>query len=107
MRILLDENVDRLLKGLFDNTFDVVTVNECGWSGMKNGELLRNAQQEFEAFVTMDQNLEHQQNVKILDLMIVVLRAQSNAYLNVSLLMPQVNEVLKTVQTGQVIHVTA
>lgn len=43
MRVLLDENIDRLLKPLFDAAFEVVTVHELGWSSMQNGELLRAA----------------------------------------------------------------
>ena len=35
MRVLLDENIDRLLKLLFAVEFEVLTVRECGWQGMK------------------------------------------------------------------------
>ena len=40
MRVLLDENVDRKLKRAFDAEHEVVTVQEHGWGGKKNGELL-------------------------------------------------------------------
>lgn len=53
-RILLDENIDRLLKGLFAPGYRVVTVKEQGWNGKKNGELLRPAEQSFDVFITMD-----------------------------------------------------
>jgi len=59
MRILLDENIDRRLKRLFDSQFDVVTVSEYGWSGTKNGELLQLAEKEFDALVTMDRNIQY------------------------------------------------
>ena len=36
---------------------------KCGWSGVTNGELLKLAQNEFELFVTSDQNLRYQQNL--------------------------------------------
>ena len=52
MRVLLDENMDRLLKPLFADEFEVLTVRERGWHGKKNGALLRDAEQEFDAFVT-------------------------------------------------------
>lgn len=61
MRVLLDEHVDRLLKELFAPEFTVLTVQERGWRGKANSELVRAAQQEFDALVTMDGNLEHQQ----------------------------------------------
>lgn len=105
MRILLDENIDRLLKTLFDPEHEVVTVQECGWGGMKNGALLRTAEQEFDAFVTMDKNLEYQQNLNNVDLRIVVLKAKNNAYISVAPLMPEVNEVLKKGNIGKIIHV--
>lgn len=51
MRMLLDENIDRSLKGLFAAEFEVMTVRESGWQGKTNGELLRAAEQEFEVLV--------------------------------------------------------
>ena len=50
MRILLDENIDRLLKSLFAPEFEVMTVSERGWEGKANGELLRFAEREFDAW---------------------------------------------------------
>ena len=55
-----------------------MTVPERGWRAMKNGDLLSLAGQEFDVFVTADQNLEHQQNVATLRLAVVVLVAPSN-----------------------------
>lgn len=107
MRVLLDENIDRFLKGLFADEFEVMTVSDCGWQGKANGELLRAAEQEFDAFVTMDQNLEYQQNLRTPNLGVIVLRARSNAYKVVASLMPKVNEVLRSIQPGQVVYVPA
>lgn len=105
MRVLLDENVDRLLKPLFAAQFEVLTVRERGWQGRANGELLRAAEQEFRAFLTMDTNLEYQQNLKALKLGVIVLRATSNAYAVVAPLMPKVNEALRSLRDGEVVHV--
>jgi hypothetical protein len=44
----------RRLRQAFDSDFEIVTVTEQGWSGMKNSELLRAAEAEFDALVTMD-----------------------------------------------------
>jgi hypothetical protein len=49
------------LKHEFPDDVDVLAVPERGWSGMKNGELLRLAAKEFEVFVTMDAGIEYQQ----------------------------------------------
>ncbi len=105
-RLLLDENIDRMLKELFDNDFEVVTIAERGWQGKKNGELLRLTANEFDVFVTMDKNLEYQQNLGALDLAVVVIRAYSNAFAIVSTLMPRVNETVRTAEIGVATHVT-
>ncbi len=105
MRVLLDEHLDRRLKPLFDRRFEVVTVRERGWSGKKNGPLLRAAQEEFDALITMDWSIEHQQNLWNLALGIVVLRARSNRRQDTAPLIPQVNEVLEKIRPGEVIHV--
>ena len=97
-RILLDENIDSFLKTLFASGFEVITVRERGWNGKKNGELLRLAQKEFDVFVTMDKNLEHQQNLKALDLGVVVLQARSNAYPVVGMKGARLELILKTVR---------
>jgi len=34
-----------------------------GWAGVSNGELLKKAQQEFDASLTVDRNLAFQQNL--------------------------------------------
>jgi hypothetical protein len=77
----------------------------AAWTGKKNGELLRLAEQEFDVFVTMDKNLEHQQNLGALNMAVIVLRARSNAYSVVAPLIPRVNEVLRVIQSGQAMHI--
>lgn len=105
MRVLLDEQLDRRLKSLFDADMDVVTVPERGWSGMADGDMLRMAEQEFDALVTMDRGIPHQQNLGVLNLGVVVVRAYSNRRADVAPLIPQVIVVLRSVQPGQVIYV--
>ena len=56
MKILLDESVPRLLK-LRLPQLDISTVQEMGWAGLRNGELLRRAEEHFDVFITADQNL--------------------------------------------------
>lgn len=105
MRVLPDENVDELLKPLFGKDLEVLTVRGRGWQGKANGELLRAAEREFDVLVTMDRNLEYQQNLRVLDLAVIVLRARSNAYEVVAPLIPQVIEVLQAIRPGQAVHI--
>ena len=79
---------------------------ERGWGGKKNGELLRLAEQEFGVFVTMDRNLEYQQNLRGFDLGIVLIAAKSNRRKNVEPLMPEVNRALDKVQAGELFVVS-
>lgn len=59
-RVLLDENLPRLLKRDLSG-LAVHTVAEMGWAGVKNGELLLRAAAEFDVFLAADRNLPHQQ----------------------------------------------
>jgi predicted nuclease of predicted toxin-antitoxin system len=77
MRILLDEDLPRRLGKLLEG-HEVSTVQRCGWSGVKNGKLLALAASQFDVFLTMDSNLEFQQNLKTLPIAVLVLIAVSN-----------------------------
>ncbi len=73
MRVMLDECVPvRLKRWLPDH--EVNTVTGLGWSGIKNGRLLRLlVEGGYDAFVTADKNLEYQQHLPGLPLAILVL----------------------------------
>ena len=107
MRVLLDENVDRRLRGLFDPKHEVVTVAEHGWSGTKNGDLLRLAEQEFDALVTMDKNIQYQQQLANFDLVVVLITARSNRRQVVAPVMPEVNRALREGKKGELQVVAA
>jgi hypothetical protein len=77
MRILLDENFPADFAALLVG-HDASNVHSHGWAGIKNGELLRRAHGVCEVFVTLDRNLEFQQNIKVLPYGIVVVRSRSN-----------------------------
>ena len=93
MRILLDESLPRRLSGELPG-HNASTVTECGWSGLDNGALLRAAAGEFDVFLTADQNLEYQQNLRALPLSIVVLVARNNTFETLRQLMPEVLDCL-------------
>ncbi len=39
------------------------TAQKRGWGGITNGDLIRRAEEEFDLFITSDQNLRYQQNL--------------------------------------------
>lgn len=106
MRILLDENVDRRLKVDFVEEHEVLTVAEAGWTGKKNGELLKLAEDEFEIFVTTDKGIPYQQNISRLGLAVILLRAKSNAYEDLAPLMDEANAALETAEPGTVVRLS-
>lgn len=105
-RVLLDECLPKKLKREFKNCV-VSTVPEMGWTGKKNGELMKVAVSHFDVFVTADQNLRYQQNLTYADIGVVVLVASNNRIETLTPLMPQVNETLKSIAVGQVIEIEA
>ena len=73
--MLLDENLDHALRSML-GSHEVVTVSYMGWSGLKNGELLRAAQEgEVDVLLTGDQTLSYEQNLNEVRLAIVALTA--------------------------------
>lgn len=107
MRVLLDECLPgRKLKLAFA-LHDVQTVADMDWRGVKNGALLARAAPLFDAFVTVDRNLPHQQNVPAVDLLVVVLRARSNRLDHLLPLLVEANAALDRGQPGEVILVPA
>lgn len=105
MRVLLDENLPHQLRELFEDSIEVVTVRYRGWHGKENGELLRIAANEFDAFITMDQGIPHQQNLSKIKIGIIVLEVESNRFEDLAPLISKVNAVLKTLKNGQVVDV--
>ena len=62
MKILLDECVPWPMHKLLTG-HSCSTVQDLGWGGIKNGDLLQRAEGEFDLFITSDQNLRYQQNL--------------------------------------------
>lgn len=80
MKLLLDENLPRRLKQDFPD-HDIFTVRDRGWNGLKNGELLKLMIADgFDALITFDKNLQHQQNFERYPIAVIVLTARSNQY---------------------------
>lgn len=106
MRVLLDECVPRRLKREFPG-HEVRTVVEAGWSGTKNGALLRRAEAEFDVFLTVDANIEHQQNLPSFDLAVIRMVVFSNDIDLLRPLMPQVLDLLSRVEPGRLYRVAS
>jgi hypothetical protein len=100
VRILLDECIDRRLAKEIDG-HEVVTVPQAGWAGIKNGELLALAQQQFDVLVTVDRNLSFQQNLPQFNIAVVILQAPTNRLNDLRRLVPKLHGLLQGLVKGQ------
>ena len=105
MKIFLDHCVPKRLMRLLSG-HEVKTAYQMGWAAKKNGELLKLVANEFEVFLTVDQNLRHQQNLASSPLKFIVLIATDNQYDSLAPLIPQVKAALAILAPGDVIEIS-
>jgi predicted nuclease of predicted toxin-antitoxin system len=106
MKVLIDECAPKGLKPvLLAQGHECLTVQEAGWSGKENGELLAPAEVKFDVMITLDTNLRYQQNLAGRKISIVVLRARSNRLVHISPLFPACAMALETIKPGDIVYV--
>ncbi|HRQ72924.1 MAG TPA: hypothetical protein PLU35_07845 [Phycisphaerales bacterium] len=107
MQVLLDECLPTALRHELAG-YDARSVKFMGWSGIDNGRLLRlMAEAGFQAFVTIDQNLCTQQDLREAGVAVVQLRADSNRLEAILPLVPAILAALDTIKPGERIVVPA
>jgi len=104
MRIMLDESVPKKLGFELAGHF-VNTVQQVGWAGLKNGELLRKAKDEFDVLVTADQNIQYQQDLAALPIPVVIIVAVNNRIETIRPLIPSLLATLSRIEPGQLVRV--
>ena len=101
MRLLRDEHLPiSLSAGLHGHAVD--TVSGRGWTGIKNGELLRRSTGQYDVLVTMDRSIEFQQRISTLPFGIVPVRARSNRMEDLRPLVPSMFSALAVVNPGPI-----
>ena len=101
MRLLLDEHIPVGLSAeLHGHAVD--TVSGRGWSGIKNGELLRRMSGQYDVLVTMDRSIEFQQRTSTLPFGIVLVRARSTRMEDLRPLVPSILSALAAVNPGRI-----
>jgi hypothetical protein len=104
VKLLLDECVDqRLAKELRGHV--VTTVPRMGWASKRMASFWRLAEQQFEVFITTDQNLSFQQNLIKFNIAVLVLYAPTNRLMDLKPLVPEILTALPTVKIGQVLNI--
>ena len=100
MKLLLDENLPKDLKQEFPN-FEIFTVRDKKWNGLKNGDLIRAMVADgFDVLITLDKHLEFQQNLAGVPIRIILLQARSNRIADLLPLVPKVHLALRTAEIG-------
>ena len=80
-------------------------VQDMGWAGIKNGALLKLADGQFDALLTVDHGIEYQQNVSGLRISVVIMLAPSNDVDDLQPLLPAVEQVLTSLRPGEIMRV--
>ena len=105
MRLLLDECVPKRLKRELLG-HEVKTVQDMGWAGITNGMLLKLANGQFDALLTVDQGIAYQQDLSDLKIGVVVMLAVTNDVDDLRPLLPGVEQALASLRGGEVMRVS-
>jgi hypothetical protein len=91
MKIIIDECVPSIVKrGL--PSLAIVSVQDMGWAGIKNGRLLTLIAAEFDLFITSDKNLRYQQNLSAFKIAVILL--PSNQVPVVKAMLPEIENAI-------------
>lgn len=103
MKIIIDECVPHLVKKRLPER-QIKTVQEMGWAGEKNGELLKLVEAKFDVFITSDKNLRYQQNLKSRTVAILLL--PSNQVPIIQNLLPEIDEALQMIKPSDFLEIS-
>src|SRR6266436_9685236 len=104
MKLLLDECAPRRIRREFVG-HNVQTVEDAGFKGLENGDLLKAATGVYEVLITVDQNLPYQQNIADLSIAVLILAAKKNSYVRLKPLVPRALNALESMKVGDVIRI--
>ena len=79
MRVLLDNCIRSDLKPYLA-PLDVLHTLDLGWEELRNGDLLRQANERFDILVTVDKNMRFQSNMRGMRLRVAVLDVKGNDF---------------------------
>ena len=87
--------------------FDIRTVQQEGWAGLENGNLLRRASESFDVLLTADQRLRFQQNVSHLDIAVVIVETFDTTLPNLRRFLAEITRAIEDSTTGRITIVRA
>jgi predicted nuclease of predicted toxin-antitoxin system len=105
MKLLLDERVPYRLRSLLVG-HDVYRTAYLGWSSVRDSQLLQLAAENgFDAVITVDLGIEHQQNLPHLPIAVVILHTKSNDIDLLRQLVPDLLAILPTLSPHVITHI--
>lgn len=106
MRLLLDECMPKRAKTLFAaGGHSCTTVQEAGFTGKENGELLRLAENAFDVLLTLDRGIQHQQNISGRQIAVLIIRSASNDIDDIQPHIPDALLALQSIRPGIVLEI--
>jgi predicted nuclease of predicted toxin-antitoxin system len=104
MRVLLDECCPKPLKNALTGA-EVFTVEMAGIKGVKNGELVKHADNNFDVLITADKNLRYQQ--QLANHKVAIIELPFNSWKRVQSIVPQIQNALTNIRPGQYVEIPA
>lgn len=105
MKVLVDECIDWRIKRFLGEPIEARSVHEMGWTGVKNGELLKLAEQEFDVLLTVDQKLPSQQNLAAYQIAVVVVQASDNRLATLTRGVELIESAIRNANKGEATYV--
>jgi hypothetical protein len=105
VKILLDENIPHALRALLPG-HDVFTVQWLGWGSIKNGELLKKADGQFDVLLTVDKGIRYQNDFKDKKIAVITVLCSGNRLENLRPFLPLIMRELNHITPGKVINIS-
>jgi len=86
--------------------YTVSTAIACGWAGLSDTELLDAMDGKFDALITVDKSIRHQQRLDGRTFGLVVLRAKSNRLATLRRLVPALLVTLPLIKPGEICEIS-
>lgn len=104
MTIIIDECLPKRLSKFFaDGT--AWTVPQIGLNGYKDTELLDALdERDIDVFITIDGNIEYQQQFKKRTFGTIIIRAVSNRFMDLKHLEEDLQKIINSIKPAQIIH---
>jgi len=85
----------------------MMCVEDAGFKGLENGDLLKAASGVYEVLITVDRNIPYQQRMTNLAIAVLILVAKRNKYEHLKPLIPRARQALETIKPGEVVEIEA